>query len=742
MPRHVAAQAQEELLRAIFDSAPIGVSIRDLQGRYVRSNPAFQAMTGYTESELRGKTDQSLTYPEDVPRTRILVEELFAGRRKSFTLVKRYRTKSGETLWARNKVSLLKDGGDAAQYLIALTENVTEKRLAQEQRRESDERFRLLVASVTDYAIYQLDPQGRVASWNAGAERINGYRADEIIGRHFSVFYPSEDIKRSEPARELDIAAAQDRFEDEGWRLRKDGSSFWASVVITPMRDATGALRGYAKVTRDLSARRQLEQSLRLSEANLKTFFDHSPALAFMKDLAGRYTLVNTQFEQRFGLSQAEILGSTDHQLFAPDQAAAFRANDREVLTRGAPLEFEEQAQYVDGPRISIVCKFPLHDATGAVVGIGGLVTDITERKRAEEEMRASEQSFRELIHSLPIAVYVCDAAGLIEMFNRRAAELWGREPRIGDRADRFCGSYRIYTPAGAHLPHADCPMGEVLRTGRAVAGREIVIERPDGSHRSAVVNIIPRRDAQGNLSGAINCLTDITSRIRAEQEVKEYAEQLRALSQRRMEIEEEYGLALSRELHDRVGQNLTALNVNLDIVLGELPPGAGATIAPRLQDSQELVRATVDSITDLMAELRPPLLDDYGLLPALRAIGEQFARRTGVEVAVRGSDGFGRLHRQREVALCRIAQEALTNLAKHAQATRVDIELARHGDQLRLTIADNGIGFDPNEQAPGRIRAGWGMLTMRERAQAIGGMMTLDSAPGQGTRVIVALQG
>ena len=128
--------------------------------------------------------------------------------------------------------------------------------------RENDERFRLLVESITDYSIILLDPQGRIASWNAGAERIKGYRADEIIGQHISCFHTAEDLRSGKPEQELNAAIHSGRSEDEGWRVRKDGSRFWANVIITALRDSAGTLLGFSNITRDLSAQKQMEEAL------------------------------------------------------------------------------------------------------------------------------------------------------------------------------------------------------------------------------------------------------------------------------------------------------------------------------------------------------------------------------------------------------------------------------------------------------------------------------------------------
>ena len=146
---------------------------------------------------------------------------------------------------------------------------------------QSEDRFRLLVEGVTDYAIFMLDVDGRVITWNAGAERIKGYRSDEIIGQHFSTFYPAS--SRELPARELEVAAAEGRYEDEGWRLRKDGSMFWASVVITALHDRSGRLSGFAKITRDLTRRRKQEEESFAKARNVSVYWSKvSPTAPFL----------------------------------------------------------------------------------------------------------------------------------------------------------------------------------------------------------------------------------------------------------------------------------------------------------------------------------------------------------------------------------------------------------------------------------------------------------------------------
>jgi len=339
----------------------------------------------------------------------------------------------------------------------------------------TDAQFRLLVETVSDYAIYLLDPTGHVMSWNTGAERIKGYAAREIMGRSFAVFYPLEDREAGLPERNLAQARREGRFTSHGWRLRKDGTRFWADVVITALRNRAGELTGFAKVTRDITERKRAEQSLLDAEAELQS------------------------------------------------------------LTRR-------------------------------------LV-------QAEESER------------------------------------------------------------------------------RRIAG----------------------------------------------------------------------------ELHDRVGQTLSALNINLDILLGMLGESAPPDVRMRLRDSLALVDGTLQSIENVMAELRPPLLEEYGVGAALGWHAEEFSRRTGIEIEFEdlAKQKNRQLPREAGVALFRISQEALNNVAKHANARRVTLRLEPVGTDMVLTIQDDGDGFDPAKQ--GRSSR-YGMTTMKERVMAAGGQLEVDSTPGKGT--------
>ena len=231
----------------------------DPTGHILSWNQGAQRFKGYTREEILGK-HFSIFYPDDDNAWGKPAWELEVATRDGRLEDEGWRIrKDGTRFWANVVITALRDETGALVGFTKVTRDLTERRAAEEALRESEERFRLLVQSVKDYGIFMLDPQGHIASWNEGAQHIKGYTANEIIGKHFSIFYTPEE-KDWKPKMELEVAAQVGRFEDEGWRLRKDGTRFWANVIITALRNARGQLIGYAKVTRDLTDRKAAEE--------------------------------------------------------------------------------------------------------------------------------------------------------------------------------------------------------------------------------------------------------------------------------------------------------------------------------------------------------------------------------------------------------------------------------------------------------------------------------------------------
>ncbi|MGD0909466.1 MAG: sigma 54-interacting transcriptional regulator [Candidatus Acidiferrales bacterium] len=273
-----------------------------------------------------------------------------------------------------------------------------------EALRQIEQRFRSLVDAVKDYAIFMLDPEGRVSTWNPGAERIKGYKPEEIVGEHFSRFYTQDDIDSGKPDAELKEASAVGRFEDEGWRLRKDGSRFWANVVITAIRDQTGELTGFAKVTRDLTDRRNVEQALRHSEQQLRALFEFSPDAIIASDQEGRIRQVNARVETFFGYRRGELLGQPV-EILAPERFRRSHPDRRKNYTNharvrpmGAGLELYGRRK--DGSEFPVdIMLGPVETPEGPIVM--SVIRDLTAKREAEEALQRVEQEKRYLEEEL-----------------------------------------------------------------------------------------------------------------------------------------------------------------------------------------------------------------------------------------------------------------------------------------------------------------------------------------------------
>jgi two-component system sensor histidine kinase UhpB len=230
----------------------------------------------------------------------------------------------------------------------------------------------------------------------------------------------------------------------------------------------------------------------------------------------------------------------------------------------------------------------------------------------------------------------------------------------------------------------------------------------------------------------------DITMRKHLLEQIQVKQEHLQSLSRRLMEVQETDRRFLASELHDQIGQNLTALSINLNIICSQFSKEVDKKIVDRLEDSMKIVEETIERMRNVMAGLRPPVLDDYGLMVALRWYTERFSERTGIATILQERQLSPRLPLVVETELFRIVQEVLTNVAKHADARQAIITLERVNGMVQLVISDDGVGFDPTVLRQLKEQPGWGLITIEERAKALGGDVSVESLPGKGTKVIV----
>jgi diguanylate cyclase (GGDEF)-like protein/PAS domain S-box-containing protein len=386
-------QSEEKFRLLVQGVKDYAIFILDPQGLVTTWNEGAERIKGYRAEEIIGEHFSRSYTPEDVATGHPALELKIAAEQGRFE-EEGWRVRSdGSRFWANVVITAMRDETGQLRGFGKITRDITAHKQAQEVLRQSEEKFRLLVQEVKDYAIFMLDPEGRVVTWNEGAQRIKGFRADEIVGQHFSRFYTPEAVATGHPAFELRVATDQGRFEEEGWRVHKDGSRFWANVVITALRDEGGHLRGFGKVTRDITARKQAESNLRLLSERLSLATGVAKVGVWEWDLAtDTLTWDDTMFEI-YGLPSVVPMpykkwSAAVHPDDLPDSEARLR---RAIDERGgATLEF--RILRTDGSlrNVSAICRVVFDEPTN-VTRLIGVNTDVTERTNTETALRESE---------------------------------------------------------------------------------------------------------------------------------------------------------------------------------------------------------------------------------------------------------------------------------------------------------------------------------------------------------------
>jgi PAS domain S-box-containing protein len=315
------------LVEAVTDYA---IYMLDAEGRVSSWNPGAQRFKGYTASEIIGRHFSEF-YVEEDRKSGLPARALATSAREGKFESEGWRIrKDGSRFWAHVVIDPIRSPDGSLVGFAKITRDLTERKAAEKRLKQNEEQFRLLVQGVTDYALYMLDPDGRVSSWNVGAERIKQYRADEIIGQHFSRFYSESDRRKGEPQNALEMARRAGRFEKEGWRVRKDGTQFWANIIIDAIRDDAGTLIGFAKVTRDITERRETQKALEQTREALA----HSQKMDAIGQLTGGIA-------HDFNNLLMVILGSLElvgRRLPDDERAATLIANATQAAQRGAAL--------------------------------------------------------------------------------------------------------------------------------------------------------------------------------------------------------------------------------------------------------------------------------------------------------------------------------------------------------------------------------------------------------------------
>ncbi len=600
---------------------------------------------------------------------------------------------------------------------------------------------RAVVDSVRDYAIFLVDPAGLILSWNTGAQRTKGYAAHEIIGESITRFYTPEDLARGRPHALLREAAREGRAGDEGWRVRKDGTRFWADVLISAIAAPDGGLRGFVKVTRDLTERRRGEEQLRQSEERLRLMIGNVRDYAiFMLDPQGRVSSWNPGAEALKGYTAAEIIGAHVSRFYVPGESPAGKA-ERELAIAAAGGRFEEEGWRVrkDGSRFwANVVISAVRNHEGALLGFTKVTRDMTERKRAAEEVLEHVRQQSTVSDFGLLALGTPELPKVLEGAVGAVRQTLGIEDvRIVVEGDE--------KPAGA----ASAPIHVLTSSGALAPYGELVVVSPrqlgenDASFLQAIANV---------LAAAVG-------RARMEQQLRSAERQAVEERERTLQANEalrERDEFISVAAHE-LRTPLTALQLKLQTLERKLAAGNGRSdrLDGALRQTERLARL-IDRLLDVsrVAHQRLEMTrEEFDLAMLVREVADDFR-----EPAARANAPL-QVHLPESATGCwdrlrveQVVVNVLSNAVKYGAGKPISVKLEAGPDRVRLAIADQGIGISPDDAAKlfGRFQRaasirhyggmGLGLYITRHIVEAHGGTITVASTPGVGSTFVVEL--
>ncbi|HLE18320.1 MAG TPA: PAS domain S-box protein, partial [Syntrophales bacterium] len=433
----LALRESEEKFQMLVETTASAIFI--YRDRILHANLAMEILTGYKKEELLTMNYFDIVHPDFRPEMQQHCEALCRSDAAPLRCEHRILKKSGEERWVDFTSSVIIYDGEQSGLGTAF--DITDLKKTMEALRESEERFRLLIEGISDYEIFMLDPQGRIMLWNVGAEQSKGYAAEEVVGRHHSIFFTQQDVERGIPDLELKIAAEDGRYEDEGWRVRKNGSHFWANVVTTVLRDDKGLLRGFSKVVRDITERKRAEETLRESEERYRVIAETASDAIITINEDSEIIFANPATEKIFGFKPGEIIGQRITKLMPERLRSGHLAGMKRFLETGR-MAFRWEALELPGLH-SDGREIPLEISYGVFIRDGerfftGIVRDIAERKQAEKEKEYEvmlERFNQELetivaertmnLMALKLADSVRNPAAVIGWTGRKILEKW-----------------------------------------------------------------------------------------------------------------------------------------------------------------------------------------------------------------------------------------------------------------------------------------------------------------------------
>lgn len=571
---------------------------------------------------------------------------------------------------------------------------------------------------------------GEIISWNQGATKIFGYSADEIIGKNVSLLVPTE-LQNEEAEILKKIGNGEKVSHYVTKRIRSDGTVFDASITLSAIRNKEGIIIGASIVLRDVSERVKSTHELEMLKERYRALLENNNAIISLHDDSLNYIYQSPSSTSITGWSDSDMKLIDGINRVHPDDLIIIKNVVAEALKKpGIPQPYIYRYLHKNGHYIWLEGTATKLPDESIVKGIVFNSLDVTERKKTEKEIKESEETYRLLYES------ITDSVIMIQIND----DLSYRYLKVNDFACKQYGYTRqeflAANPPDIVSENPKNQTDEWIRGIFNIQNSLYQIEHKTKDGKSFPVEISANTIT---LYGKkiINCIIrDISERKKAELEIIKTADQLRQLTTHLQTVREEERKRIGREIHDELGQQLTAIKMDT-VWINKHIPAETVAIKNKLQNIIDLLDGSHQSVRKILNELRPTMLDENGLLDAMEWQGQQFTESTGTPLHFTCNEKIVKLSQESATCIFRVYQESLTNIMRHAMATKVVSSLNIINDSIVLTIEDDGKGFD-TKKTESEIR--FGILGIKERVFALNGKFELHSIPGKGTRMVISL--
>lgn len=624
--------------------------------------------------------------------------------------------------------------GALKQRIVELEQEVAELKITKEQFRETNALLEKTLASLTE-AVLVIDPSDRsIIACNPAVEEVFGYSAGETVGGDIEDLHVNREMYEEFRAKLLPALETAGVYHTEYQMRRKDGSVFLSERTVTAVADDSGERTRLVSLVRDITDREQAMEALRETNELLEKIFSTTHLSIAYLDPDFNFMHVNRAYAAAGGHDEAFFVGKNHFDLYPhPENEAIFR---RVVETGEAYSTLAKPFEYPDQRELGVTywdwTLHPVKDNTGAVEGLLLCLLDVTERIRGEKALHETKRLLESTLASLADAVFVVEPSSRrIIACNPALERVFGyTEKEVVGRNTEFLHVNRnMYEQFGRELLHA-------LDT-KGVYHTEYKLRRKDGSvffSENIVTAIV---DDSGNRTGLVSFVRDITERKEAEEALKRLEEQRRYLSTRLLETQETERRHVANELHDNIGSSLAGIKMALELKLKAMQKGAGTSEAIDLETIIARAKEVMEKTKRIEKNLRPLVLDNLGLIPAIGSLCREF-EQTHPDIAISPNLELDEeVSESLRIAIYRICQEALNNIARHSGAKAASLSLTKRSSNIELVVSDEGHGFDTEKALrAGEVHQGIGLFSMKERCELAGGSFSLFSSIGEGTTV------